>query len=155
MFSLPNRPLLHMALTAGLSVLKTPMCHSKYVSPSSGYNGIRSPSHNQNNSALYESDIDSIMSSTESANNLNSMTTSVCPICSKELNVLSRELAFGNHSKSHVEDDPVVLPNGRVYGREKLERLNEKIGTEKGYVKDPVDTTNVYLWSEVKKIFIF
>lgn len=32
--------------------------------------------------------------------------------------------------------------------------MNEKIGTQKGYVKDPVDTTNVYQWSEVKKVFI-
>ncbi|QDS70465.1 hypothetical protein FKW77_009960 [Venturia effusa] len=156
MYSLPRRPLLHMALEAGLSALKTPACHSKDISPSSGYNNT-SHSHSQNRGAFSPtnaSDIDGIMSSTESANNLNSMTTSVCPICSTELNELSRHLPFGHHSKSHTEHDPVVLPNGRIYGRERLERLNEKIGTQKGYVKDPVDTTNVYQWSEVKKVFI-
>lgn len=157
MFSLPKRPLLHMALEAGLSALKTPACHSKHISPSSGYNSTTSPAHGQNNGALspiYASAMDDIMSTTEFTNNLNSMTTSVCPICSTELNQLSRHLPFGHHSKSHMEHDPVVLPNGRIYGRERLERMNEKIGTQKGYVKDPVDTTNVYLWSEVKKVFI-
>jgi macrophage erythroblast attacher len=53
-----------------------------------------------------------------------------------------------------MEHDPVVLPNGRVYGRERLERLNEKFGTEKGFVKDPVDVTNIYTWAEVKKVYI-
>ncbi|RDI82502.1 putative UTP--glucose-1-phosphate uridylyltransferase [Venturia inaequalis] len=157
MYSLPKRPLLHMALEAGLSALKTPACHSKHISPSSGYNSTTSPAHSQNNGALspiYSSAIDDIMSTIESANNINSMTTSVCPICSTELNQLSRHLPFGHHSKSHTEHDPVVLPNGRIYGRERLERMNEKIGTQKGYVKDPVDTTNIYLWSEVKKVFI-
>jgi macrophage erythroblast attacher len=147
-----------MALTAGLSALKTPACHSKYASPSSAYGGsVTSPAHSQNNgplSPVYASDIDGIMSNTESANNLNSMTTSVCPICSTELNLLSRHLPFGHHSKSHMEHDPVVLPNGRIYGRERLERLNEKLGTEKGFVRDPVDITNVYPWSEVRKVFI-
>jgi len=31
-----------------------------------------------------------------------------------------------------MEDDPVVLPNGRVFGRERLRMLNEKLGTRKG-----------------------
>ena len=38
MYQLPQSPLLHMALTAGLSALKTPACHSKYLSPTSGLN---------------------------------------------------------------------------------------------------------------------
>src|ERR1700761_2444467 len=42
-FSLPLRPLLHIALTAGMSALKTPACHSKFVSPTSGLNTSRSP----------------------------------------------------------------------------------------------------------------
>jgi len=82
------------------------------------------------------------------------MTTSVCPICSTELNALSRHLPFGHHSKSHVEHDPVVLPNGRIYGRERLERLNEKLGTETGMVRDPVDISKLYRWEDVVKVFI-
>jgi len=161
MFSLPQRPLLHMALSAGLSALKTPACHSKFVSPSSGHNSSTSPSHNQEISdplsPPYDMDgMDSIMNSTyaPSTTNMNSLTTSVCPICSTELNKLSRHLPFAHHPKSHVEHDPVVLPNGRVYGRDRLERLNEKLGTPQGWVKDPVDITKVYKWEDVTKIFI-
>merc|ERR1712187_143144 len=32
LLSLPSRPLLHIALSAGLSALKTPSCHSEYTS---------------------------------------------------------------------------------------------------------------------------
>ena len=86
-FSLPPRPLLHIALSAGLSALKTPACHSHYASSSS---------------------------------NASSSTTSVCPICSTELNALARSVPYAHHSKSYVEDDPVMLPNGRIYGRGRL-----------------------------------
>jgi macrophage erythroblast attacher len=47
-----------------------------------------------------------------------------------------------------------VLPNGRIYGRERLERLNEKLGTPEGLVRDPVDPSKVFEWSEVRRVFI-
>ncbi|KAL7771539.1 hypothetical protein CFE70_001486 [Pyrenophora teres f. teres 0-1] len=103
LYSLPPRPLLHIALSAGLSALKTPACHSS--SPSAGIGTTK---------------------------------TTVCPICSTELNELARNVPYALHTKSIVEDAPVVLPNGRIYGEERLRVFNEKVGTERGWVRDPV-----------------
>ena len=120
LFSLPTRPLLHIALSAGLSALKTPSCHSKHAS---------------------------------STANASSTTTSVCPICSTELNDLARNLPYAHHTKSYVESDPVVLPNGRVYGRDRLLEMSAKVGLDAGQVKDPT-TSVVYKASEVRKVYI-
>lgn len=120
LFSLPGRPLMHIALSAGLSALKTPSCHSKYASSSS---------------------------------NASSTTTTVCPICSTELNELARNLRHVQHNKSSVEHDPIVLPNGRVYGRERLLEMSAKVGLEAGKVKDPT-TSEVFNASQIRKVFI-
>ncbi|KAI4247023.1 MAG: hypothetical protein L6R40_001688 [Gallowayella cf. fulva] len=120
LFSLPTRPLLHIALSAGLSALKTPSCHSKYASSSS---------------------------------NASSTTTTVCPICSTELNELARNLRHVQHNKSSVEHDPIVLPNGRVYGRDRLLEMSAKVGLEVGRVKDPT-TSEVFDASQIRKVFI-
>ncbi|KAL8694091.1 MAG: hypothetical protein Q9218_001206 [Villophora microphyllina] len=119
LFALPERPLLHIALSAGLSALKTPSCHSRYASSSS---------------------------------NASSSTTTVCPICSTELNELARSLRHVQHNKSSVEHDPVVLPNGRVYGRERLLEMSSKVGLPVGKVKDPT-TSEVYDASVIRKVF--
>lgn len=120
LFSLPPRPLLHIALSAGLSALKTPSCHSKYAS---------------------------------STANASSSTTSVCPICSTELNELSRNLPYAHHTKSNVENDPVVLPNGRLYGRDRLFELSAKVGVAEGLVKDPT-TLELFGYSDIRKVYI-
>ncbi|KAF2747770.1 hypothetical protein M011DRAFT_458194 [Sporormia fimetaria CBS 119925] len=126
LYSLPPRPLLHSVLSAGLSALKTPSCHSKIASSSA-------------NSA--------------------SSTTTVCPICSTELNELARNVPYAQHRQSVVEDDPVVLPNGRIYGRRRLEEWNEKTGTAAGWVRDPMGDPlgwdeSTFKASEVEKVFI-
>ncbi|KAI4190503.1 MAG: hypothetical protein L6R41_000738 [Letrouitia leprolyta] len=120
LFSLPGRPLMHIALSAGLSALKTPSCHSKYASSSS---------------------------------NASSTTTTVCPICSTELNELARNLRHVQHNKSSVEHDPIVLPNGRVYGRERLLEMSAKFGLAEGKVKDPT-TSEVFDAPRIRKVFI-
>ena len=120
LFSLPTRPLLHIALSAGLSALKTPSCHSAYASSSSG---------------------------------ASSSTTTVCPICSTELNELARDLPYAHHSKSFVENDPVVLPNGRIYGRERLLQMRAKIGLQDEQIKDPT-TGAIFHESEIRKVYI-
>lgn len=121
LLSLPSRPLLHIALSAGLSALKTPSCHSAYMSSSS---------------------------------NSLSTTTSVCPICSTELNNLARNMPYAHHTKSYVESDPIVLPNGRVYGQERLLEMSKKIGcVEADKVKDPT-TGEVFEESDMKKVYI-
>jgi len=120
LFSLPARPLLHIALSAGLSALKTPSCHSAYAS---------------------------------SSTNASSSTTTVCPICSTELNELARDLPYAHHTKSYVENDPVVLPNGRIYGRDRLMQMSAKLGLENGEVKDPT-TGEIFEGTKVRKVYI-
>jgi macrophage erythroblast attacher len=123
LYSLPSRPLLHIALSAGLSALKTPACHSAYTSSSA---------------------------------NASSSTTTVCPICSTELNELARNVPYAHHTKSIVENDPVVLPNGRIYGSDRLEAFNKKVGTEAGWVRDPVGGIKGDAWKEadVRRVYI-
>jgi macrophage erythroblast attacher len=167
-FSLPIQPMLHIALTAGLSALKTPACHSKFVSPTSGLNAASSP---QPHSFNFSDDLDTDMTeeprtsrlmpidasmdfSFEPSQSTTLLNTPVCPICSTELNQLAKGVPFAHHSKSNVESDPVVLPNGRVYGRERLLALNEKMNTPEGYVIDPLDPEQVISWGQVRKIFI-
>lgn len=118
LLSLPSRPLLHIALSAGLSSLKTPSCHSAYAS---------------------------------SRSNSQSTSTSVCPICSVELNELARNVPYAHHTKSYVEHDSVILPNGRMYGRERLLEASRQVG--KGKIKDPT-TGEIFDESEMKKIYI-
>jgi macrophage erythroblast attacher len=65
-------------------------------------------------------------------------------------------LPYAHHTKSHVENDPVILPNGRVYGRERLmvgSRGGVGGGVGEGKVRDPT-TGEVYSESEVRKVFI-
>jgi macrophage erythroblast attacher len=80
----------------------------------------------------------------------------VCPICSAELKELARNVPYALHTKSIVEDAPVVLPNGRIYGSERLRVFNEKVGTEEGWVRDPVGGLTGEKWkdSEVRKVYI-
>ncbi|KAH6866861.1 CTLH/CRA C-terminal to lish motif domain-containing protein [Alternaria rosae] len=123
LYALPPRPLLHVALSAGLSALKTPACHSAY---------------------------------TPSSTNAASSTTTVCPICSTELNELARNVPYALHTKSIVEDSPVVLPNHRIYGSERLRVFNEKVGTGEGFVRDPAEGLSGKQWpeSEVRKVYV-
>jgi macrophage erythroblast attacher len=133
---LPVQPLLHVALSAGLSSLKTPACHSA------------------NNPA----------SSSSSGHARIATNTSLCPICSMELNDLARSVPYAHHTTSSVEPDPVVLPNGRIYGRARLEELQRKLAMagggvdqlmigKEGQVVDPT-TGERFTWPEVKKVYI-
>lgn len=119
LLALPSQPLLHTALSAGLSALKTPSCHSVHTS---------------------------VMQTG----------APVCPICSTELNSLAEGVPYAHHTKSAMEEDPVVLPNGRVYGRARLEAGNSKLGTKKGRVRDLVGGVGGDEWGseEVRRVFI-
>lgn len=64
-------------------------------------------------------------------------------------------MPYANHAKSNVENDPVVLPNGRVYGRERLLRFQEKVkAVEEGWIRDPTDPSVTFRLEEVKKVYI-
>nr|POF08145.1 protein fyv10 [Quercus suber] len=134
LYSLPFQPLLHIALSAGLSALKTPTCHSIHnpaiLNPTASFQPTTNPS---------------------------TLTGApLCPICSTELNELARNVPYAHHTKSYIEDDPVVLPNGRVFGRERLQALNEKLGVGKGKWRDPTEGHDGMEWEEkeVRKVFI-
>lgn len=122
LLALPSVPLLHIALSAGLSALKTPSCHSSHASS---------------------------ISPTSSS----SITTSVCPICSTELNDLARNVPYAHHTKSHVETDLVLLPNGCVYGRQRLEEYSKKAGLSEDMIKD-LRNGDIFPMDEVKKVYI-
>ena len=55
---------------------------------------------------------------------------------------------------SSVENEPIVLPNGRIYGRDRLMQMSAKVvGLEPGHVKDPT-TGEVFEESKIRKVFI-
>ncbi|ODQ52473.1 hypothetical protein SAICODRAFT_93328 [Saitoella complicata NRRL Y-17804] len=131
LYALPNPPLLHVALSAGLSALKTPSCAS------AGTN-----------------------------------TSTNCPICSPEMAGLAENVPFAHHihstlvdtlaptlSSSECENEPVVLPNGRVYGRRSLRIWNENIGLRgeedggRGVVRDP-RSGEEFPEDDVRKVFV-
>lgn len=63
-------------------------------------------------------------------------------------------MPYAHHTKSYVENDPVVLPNGRIYGRDRLIEMSRKVSSvEEGKVKDPV-TGEVFHEIELKKVYI-
>jgi macrophage erythroblast attacher len=186
LYSLPARPLLHIALSAGLSSLKTPACHASSRSSSSGNNNnnnhSNSSSNNSNNSSNITASLSSSISSPSSSAphftdnaTLAAMTggaaaaaagmalasvsaagggtASLCPICSPELNDLARNVPYAHHTKSHVEHDAVVLPNGHIYGRERLLATSAKLGVPRGQVRCLV-TGEVFSEAQVKKVYI-
>ncbi|KAF3166279.1 GID complex subunit containing RING finger motif [Orbilia oligospora] len=119
LYNLPQEPLLHVALAAGLSSLKTPSCHSTL-----------STRHNTACSV-----------------------TSLCPICSTELNELAKPVPYGHHTTSWVDHDLIVLPNGRVYGTKRLSDLAGKLGLDSGKYRDPISGEE-FERVDVRKVFI-
>ncbi|KAI0128550.1 CTLH/CRA C-terminal to lish motif domain-containing protein [Xylariales sp. AK1849] len=125
LLSLPSIPTLHMALSSGLSALKTPACHSTHT------DAAAAPSRNTSLS----------------------LATNVCPICSTELNELAKAVPYANHTRSHVEHDLILLPNGRAYGKARLEEYAKKAGLLEGQVKD-LRTGEVFGGDRTRKVFI-
>lgn len=82
-----------------------------------------------------------------------SLTNSVCPICSRELNELARNVPYAHHSQSHVEPDLMMLPSGRVYARKRLEEHARKAGLPENNVKD-LWTGEIVEMADAKKIYI-
>ncbi len=198
LLSLPSVPLLHLALSSGLSALKTPACHASrtgsviaaYTSSSAAANpSSTTPAgtgaatngttlangHAQNSmvrtngTATATAIIAAATSTTRTAaanatsapSTLPTATSvastqvgaSVCPICSPELNALARHVPYAHHSKSHVEHDLMLLPNGRVYGRARLDDYSRKSGLAVGMVRD-LRTGDVYSVDELKRVYI-
>jgi macrophage erythroblast attacher len=149
LLNLPMSPLLHIALSAGLSALKTPACHSSHQDqpPQETQNGVSAsasatppsaPKHHRHHPH----------------HGTASLTTRVCPICSTELNALARDVRYAHHGKSRLlEHDLMLLPNGRVYGKARLDEYAAKSGLAAGQVKDLV-TGEVYEAGELRKVYV-
>lgn len=133
LLNLHSKPLLHVALSAGLSALKTPACHTMSHAPSTKSLALNDAS------ATKDSQIGSV-------------TSGVCPICSTELNDLAKNVPYAQHTKSHVDADVVMLPNGRVYGLSKLEDYSKKAG-QPGRVRD-LKTGEFFDKGQVTKVYI-
>ncbi|KAK4158422.1 CTLH/CRA C-terminal to lish motif domain-containing protein [Chaetomidium leptoderma] len=155
LLNLPMTPLLHIALSSGLSALKTPACHSTQAQ-------VRSESQQDE---LQNGTTPTPTATASSSNHPHhrqhhhhhgtaSLTTRVCPICSTELNALARNVRYAHHGKSRLlEHDLVLLPNGRVYGRARLDEYAAKSGLAAGQVKDLV-TGEVVDVGELRKVFV-
>ncbi len=152
LLNLPMTPLLHIALSSGLSALKTPACHSSQIpvqppqDQTPTQNGVSdspstSPKHHHSHHHHHH-------------HGTASLTTRVCPICSTELNALARNVRYAHHGKSRLlEHDLMLLPNGRVYGKARLDEYAAKSGLAAGQVKDLV-TGEVYAGGELRKVFV-
>lgn len=77
----------------------------------------------------------------------------MCPICSAELNELARHVPYAHHSQSHVDHDLMLLPNGRVYGHQRLIDHAQKQGLYPTQVKD-IRSSRIYNTCELMKVFI-
>jgi macrophage erythroblast attacher len=132
LLSLPDRPLLHVALSSGLSALKTPACHATPAANA----GVNANNH----------DAAASFSSASSGRG-------VCPICSVELNELAAHVPYAHHAKSHVQPDLVALPSGRTRSMQTLLEEAKKAGLDKGWVKDMVNDELVHV-DELKKVYI-
>lgn len=62
-------------------------------------------------------------------------------------------MPYAHHTKSHVESDLVLLPNGCVYGLHRLEEYSRKAGLEMGMVKD-LRNGDMFEMDSVKKVYI-
>lgn len=62
-------------------------------------------------------------------------------------------MPYAHHVRSSVEPDPVVLPNGRIYGRARLEELAAKLGLPQGKIRDPT-TGEEWDYTTVRNVFI-
>jgi macrophage erythroblast attacher len=132
LLALPSFPLLHIALSSGLSALKTPACHSlhhRHATPGDASVPPSSPA-----AAPF-------------------IGQSVCPICSTELNDLARNVPYAHHTKSYVDHDLLLLPNGRVYGKEHLVEYAKKAGLPSDQIRD-LRTGETYPLDKLKKVFI-
>lgn len=62
-------------------------------------------------------------------------------------------MPYAHHTKSYVEGDLVLLPNGSVYGRQRLEEYSKRAGLDDEVVKD-LRNGKTFSIDELKKVYI-
>ncbi|XP_069679041.1 E3 ubiquitin-protein transferase MAEA [Periplaneta americana] len=121
LFQLASQSVFTVALQAGLSALKTPQCYSNV-------RDSRNPS---------------------------------CPVCQDSLNELAQPLPFAHCSQSRLvcaisglplneHNQPMMLPNGYVYGEQALEQMALE---NNGQVICP-KTKEIYSFKKLEKVFV-
>lgn len=121
LFQLATQSVFTVALQAGLSALKTPQCYS------------------------------------ENCDNRNP----ACPVCQPQLNQLAENLPFAHCSQSRLychisglplneNNQPMMLPNGHIYGEQALEQMARD---NNGQVICP-KTKEVYAYKKVEKVYV-
>jgi macrophage erythroblast attacher len=132
--SLPAVPLLHIALSSGLSALKTYSCSSADFAglddPGDDTSDDEDPNFQKSNSGELS-----------------------CPVCSTDLHELARHVPCAHYSRSYIESDQMLLPNGRSCSLWRLQECGKRHGYDPRIVKDPY-TGDVFPISALKKIFI-
>jgi macrophage erythroblast attacher len=161
LLSLPSVPLLHIALSSGLSALKTPACHAhqqqqekqeqeKKTTTAPGKGGVTGGSSGNDD----DTDGATITSSGPGAPIVHdTLGQGLCPICSTELNDLARYVPYAHHTKSHVQPDLVMLPSRKARSRQLLLDEAKKAGLEPDMVRDPVTQSLCHV-DELKKVYI-
>ncbi|KAL5611891.1 hypothetical protein BROUX41_000540 [Berkeleyomyces rouxiae] len=156
LYGIHSKPLLHVALSAGLSALKTPRCHvfgTEHVP-------VTSPQQAEILASLppeLKSTCDKLFATRRSRmvgyiEGYDARET-MCPTCSPELNELAWSVPYANHTRSCVEHDMVVLPNRNVFSKSKLLDYSKKLMLPPDEVKD-LRSGVVYSAESMKKIFI-
>ncbi|KAG5519766.1 hypothetical protein PMAC_000039 [Pneumocystis sp. 'macacae'] len=90
--------------------------------------------------------------------------STLCPICSSELNSIASLVPYAHVVRSSLIDsltgekiksdnELIVLPNGHVYSQKSLYEKNEKFGISKDIIWDPA-TTEKFPKEKIKKVFI-
>ncbi|KAH6671527.1 fyv-10 [Plectosphaerella plurivora] len=148
LLSLPSFPLLHIALSSGLSALKTPACHSSNTASSiaaaAAAASTAGPSSRHHASSASSTEMRPAMTDPAAA----------CPICSTELNDLARNVPYAHHTQSHVDTDLLLLPNNIAYGRDRLEAYAEKSGLDPTVRVRDLRTGAEYATKELEKVYI-
>ncbi|OUM52242.1 hypothetical protein BVG19_g1412 [[Candida] boidinii] len=132
-------------LSCGISALKTKSCenHDFNKNLNSQKDDVNKKSHNNHNRHLNSHqnhrhhksngaatiNFDNIINDISNLNDKETMIATFslnsCPVCSTELFELTKELPFSHQIKSNIYENPVMLPNGNIYQRDKLIKINQ------------------------------
>ncbi|KAL2889887.1 Protein FYV10 [Ceratocystis lukuohia] len=154
LYGIHSRPLLHVALSAGISALKTPRCHvhdGERAAISSPKEERSVPTVLAHNKAKIGVTLPSYRTS-DYIDSYDARET-MCPICSSELNELARTVPYANHTRSCVDHDMVVLPNGHAFSKSKLLEYAKKTTMDPNTIRD-LRSGQLYKTSQMKKIYI-
>jgi macrophage erythroblast attacher len=153
LLSLPSVPLLHIALSSGLSALKTPACHTHAQQQAAKASSLSPRGEDDGDVGATSAPAAAAAAVGGSTRGDKLIGQGLCPICSAELNDLARFVPYAHHTKSHVQPDLVMLPSRKARSRLLLLEDAKKAGLEANTVRDPV-TQELCPTDDLKKVYI-